>query len=332
MRTTFITFILLATALINTSAQDQTTAADYERQIVASYTNKNMPVLDSLLKSYYNTGLYPIDVLMYNYNELQGMEDWSVIVMSSAESLIGKLILQRVLNEHRDKVLVCIETGGLDATICGKLGIAEPLTSGRPEEVFEKTIKWVAEHSDRKVYFPFTDSPLFKQFPDAMKACIYNEGLTMRYSAKPYNNLAVKRRNVEQRYLMDNLVMQFHPEVKSTTSAKHASSLASNYLLLLHDLMPYYKKHNAVEYARLNRIFAGIMRNLGSYAISFPNSDKYYSVEYKTDGSPHYEFVEKVSYKIDPNVDDATNKKRFEEHEKNEKNRRVLIKTDPIEE
>ena len=62
------------------------------------------------------------------------------------------------------------------------------------------------------------------------------------------------------------------------------------------------------------------------------NSDKYYSVEYKTDGSPHYEFVEKVSYKIDPNVDDATNKKRFEEHEKNEKNRRVLIKTDPIEE
>ena len=75
MRTTFITFILLATALINTSAQDQTTAADYERQIVASYTNKNMPMLDSLLKSYYNTGLYPIDVLMYNYNELQGMED-----------------------------------------------------------------------------------------------------------------------------------------------------------------------------------------------------------------------------------------------------------------
>lgn len=104
-----------------------TTAANYERQIVASYTSKDMAMLDSLLKSYYNTGLYPIDVLMYNYNELQGMEDWSVIVMSSAKSLIGKLILQRVLNEHRDKVLVCIETGGLDATICGNV-IVEGIT------------------------------------------------------------------------------------------------------------------------------------------------------------------------------------------------------------
>jgi hypothetical protein len=55
-------------------------------------------------------------------------------------------------------------------------------------------------------------------------------------------------------------------------------------------------------------------------------------VEYKTDGGPHYEFVEKVSYKIDPNDDDATRRRKLEEHFKNEKNRRVLIKTDPIEE
>ena len=265
MRTTFITFILLATALINTSAQDQTTAADYERQIVASYTSKNMPMLDSLLKSYYNTGLYPIDVLMYNYNELQGMEDWSVIVMSSAESLIGKLILQRVLNEHRDKVLVCIETGGLDATICGKLGIAEPQTSGRPEEVFEQTIKWVAEHSDRKVYFPFTDSPLFKQFPDAMKACIYNEGLTMRYSTKPYDNRAVKRRNIEQRYRLEYLRMRFHPVMKNTqrfSGSAEGDAYAMNYMRLLRDQLPYYKQHNKERYQWLCDIFRDVISQL----------------------------------------------------------------------
>ena len=55
-------------------------------------------------------------------------------------------------------------------------------------------------------------------------------------------------------------------------------------------------------------------------------------MEYKTDGGPHYEFVEKVSFKRDPNDDEETWKRKFEEHEKNEKNRRVLIKTDPIEE
>jgi hypothetical protein len=164
-----------------------------------------------------------------------------------------------------------------------------------------------------------------KGIPDDLKACLYNEGLTMRYSAKPYNNLAVKRRNVEQRYLMDNLVMQFHPEVKSLTSAKHASSLAFNYLLLLHDLMPYYKKHNREQYAKLNRIFTSILKR-----IQYHGYDNY-SVEYKTDGGPHYEFVEKVSFKRDPNDDEATWKRKFEEHLKKKENTRVLIKTEPIE-
>ena len=278
MRTTFITFILLATALINTSAQDQTTAADYERQIVASYTNKNMPMLDSLLKSYYNTGLYPIDVLMYNYNELQGMEDWSVIVMSSAESLIGKLILQRVLNEHRDKVLVCIETGGLDATICGKLGIAEPQTSGRPEEVFEQTIKWVAEHSDRKVYFPFTDSPLFKQFPDAMKACIYNEGLTMRYSTTPYDNIAVKIRNLEERYLTDYLKLSLQPYNEKRDCRLYRrftpGMLALNYSAIYIDMLPYYQKHRPDRVEWLQKLYGACQAHYNVLSVgSFLNNE-----------------------------------------------------------
>ncbi len=278
MRTTFITFILLATALINTSAQDQTTAADYERQIVASYTSKNMPMLDSLLKSYYNTGLYPIDVLMYNYNELQGMEDWSVIVMSSAESLIGKLILQRVLNEHRDKVLVCIETGGLDATICGKLGIAEPQTSGRPEEVFEQTIKWVAEHSDRKVYFPFTDSPLFKQFPDAMKACIYNEGLTMRYSTTPYDNIAVKIRNLEERYLTDYLKLSLQPYNEKRDCRLYRrftpGMLALNYSAIYIDMLPYYQKHRPDRVEWLQNLYGACQAHYNVLSVgSFLNNE-----------------------------------------------------------
>ena len=278
MRTTFITFILLATALINTSAQDQTTAADYERQIVASYTNKDMATLDRLLKSYYNTGLYPIDVLMYNYNELQGMEDWSVIVMSSAESLIGKLILQRVLNEHRDKVLVCIETGGLDATICGKLGIAEPQTSGRPEEVFEKTIKWVAEHSDRKVYFPFTDSPLFKQFPDAMKACIYNEGLTMRYSTTPYDNIAVKIRNLEERYLTDYLKLSLQPYNEKRDCRLYRrftpGMLALNYSAIYIDMLHYYQKHRPDRVEWLQNLYGACQAHYNVLSVgSFLNNE-----------------------------------------------------------
>ena len=209
---------------------------------------------------------------------LQGMEDWSVIVMSSAESLIGKLILQRVLNEHRDKVLVCIETGGLDATICGKLGIAEPQTSGRPEEVFEQTIKWVAEHSDRKVYFPFTDSPLFKQFPDAMKACIYNEGLTMRYSTTPYDNIAVKIRNLEERYLTDYLKLSLQPYNEKRDCRLYRrftpGMLALNYSAIYIDMLPYYQKHRPDRVEWLQNLYGACQAHYNVLSVgSFLNNE-----------------------------------------------------------
>ena len=243
-----MTILLLAAALLNTSAQDlPTSAAEYEMQIVSSYADRDLKKLDKLLSGYYKSGLYPVDVLMYNYNELQGMEDWGVIVMSSAESLIGKLMLQRVLNVHRDKVVVCTELGGLDSLTCERLGIPMPPTTWKPEETYEQTIRWVAGHAGRNVYFPFTDSPLFKEFPDAMKERIYNEGLTMRYSATPYDNIAVKIRNLEERYLTDYLKLSLQPynEKKDHRLYRRFTPgmLALNYSAIYMDMLPYYREH-----------------------------------------------------------------------------------------
>lgn len=323
-----------AIAVLNNNAP----AEDYDRLVDYVKGKNDTLQLTKVLTHYYESGQYPASALQYDYNELQGMDKGGVYLGNTPSDVIGKLMVQLVLGKHKDKILFSQANvkervkwmfERIDIPFSDE--IFSRFKSQPQDEELTAIIRYIFEHSKRPVYLSARNlkSMFRKGIPDDLKACLYNEGLTMRYSAKPYNNLAVKRRNVEQRYLMDNLVMQFHPEVKSLTSAKHASSLAFNYLLLLHDLMPYYKKHNAVEYARLNRIFAGIMRNLGSYVTSFPNSDKYYSVEYKTDGGPHYEFVEKVSYKRDPNDDEETYKRKRDEFFK--KNTRVLIKTEPIE-
>lgn len=261
MKATFITLALLTMMLFKANAQGlSTTAADYERQIVSSYAQKDMKTLDRLLFSYYNSGLYPEDVLMYNYNELQGMQDWGVIIMSSAESLIGKLILQRVLSEHCDKVLVCTETGGLDSLTCKRLDIPMPPSSWKPEEVYERTMKWVFKHvTDRNIYFPFTDSPLFKQFPVELKECIYNEGLTMRYSATPYDNITVKIRNLEERYMTDYLRLSLHPYSEKHDQRLYRKftpgMLALNYSAIYLDMLPYYREHRPDRTAWLQELY-----------------------------------------------------------------------------
>ena len=82
MRIRFITLTIMAMMLIGTSLQAQNAAADYERQIVGTYAKKDMKTLDRLLADYYKSGLYPVDVLMYNYNELQGIKKITDIKMN----------------------------------------------------------------------------------------------------------------------------------------------------------------------------------------------------------------------------------------------------------
>ncbi len=313
-------------------------ARDYEDWTRHLLSENDTLKLTKLLTQYYKSGQYPAECLQYHYNELQGMEKGGVYLCRSDVNMIGKLILQLVLGVHKDKIICDVNGGGtFTKTEFERIGVpfCEELynqLSSSPKEYFKiiaRIIRYVLENCKRPIYLPASDvQNIFKyegEFDD-LKACLYNEGLTMRYSKKPYDNMAVKRRNVEKRYQMEYLAIPFQPELENVEEYKALPrGLAFNYALLLNDLMPYYKKHNREQYAKLNRIFTSILKR-----IQYHGYDNY-SVEYKTDGGPHYEFVEKVSFKRDPNDDEETWKRKFEEHLKKKENTRVLIKTEPIE-
>ncbi len=308
---------------------------DYDQWAGHLIVKKDTLRLTKVLTQYYESGQYPASALQYDYNELQGMEKGGVYLGQTKGYIMGKFILQFVLGVHKDKIL-CSE-GNVKSHVkqmFESIGIPfsdeiyNSFKTSKQDDELIAIMRYIFEHSKRPVYLS-ASSRFLTKIPDDLKACLYNEGLTMRYSAKPYNNVAVKRRNVEQRYMMDYLVLQFQPEVKSFHTPKSPSSLAINYLILLYDLMPYYKKHNAEQYARLNHIFTGIMSKLDGHGWSFPNSDKSYSVNYSNEGGPHYEFKEQIGFKRDPNDDEETYKRKRDEFFKN--NTRVLIKTEPIE-
>ena len=100
---------------------------------------------------------------------------------------------------------------------------------------------------------------------DSLKARLYNEGLTLRYSAKPYDNFAVKRRNIDQRYLLEYLLYPFEAEPKRNRPWRWSEDdkwfLADNYLTLLYDQLPWYKKHDRKGYERLGNLFYRISLN-----------------------------------------------------------------------
>ena len=261
---------------------EKTIASDYELWVQGLIVRRDTLKLTQVLTRYYESGQYPEEALQYHFNELQGMDEGGLYIGAHEGDIIGKLILQLVLGVHRDKILYD-ENAAMNPdylkSVFRNIGIPfDDQTWNQlhatiwQEKTLTAIMRYIFDHSQRPVYLSAHNMQqliLGQGLPDELKACLYNEGLTMRYSAEPYDNRSVKRRNIEQRYRLEYLRMSFHPQPKKDTRrfSFPVFAYAVNYMRLLHDQLPYYKQHNRERYYWLREIFADIISQLDAMNI-----------------------------------------------------------------
>ena len=261
---------------------EKTIASDYELWVQGLIVRRDTLKLTQVLTRYYESGQYPEEALQYHFNELQGMDEGGLYIGAHEGDIIGKLILQLVLGVHRDKILYD-ENAAMNPdylkSVFRNIGIPfDDQTWNQlhatiwQEKTLTAIMRYIFDHSQRPVYLSAHNMQqliLGQGLPDELKARLYNEGLTMRYSAEPYDNRSVKRRNIEQRYRLEYLRMSFHPQPKKDTRrfSFPVFAYAMNYMRLLHDQLPYYKQHNRERYYWLREIFADIISQLDAMNI-----------------------------------------------------------------
>ena len=130
--------------------------------------------------------------------------------------------------------------------------LKEPQTAADYDTNEHALIQAMIDQYGSKVYFSTT---IPQQTIEPWQNNLYNEGLTLKYAKKPYDNLAVKRRNVEERYLMEYLLVSFRPEWTA------GQCLSANYAIVLADLLPYYAKHDQRRYDWLMRLLVSGVNN-----------------------------------------------------------------------
>ena len=250
---------------------DDAVASDYERWVSYLIPKQDTVRLTRVLTSYYEHGLYSPEKLQYQFNELQGMEEGAVYLAPHEGDITGKLILQLVKGVHRDKILYdenFAVTKEYVGAVFKRIGldfdnaIWEKLWSSLQSESYPRIFRHICTHSKRPIYVSATSVPWFilgEGIPKELQPHFYNEGLTLRYSPKPYDNMAVKRRNVETRYRLEYLHMSFQPEKKENPE-KYFD--AQNYIILLRGLLPYYKKHNQERYTWLKELLTCLYQQL----------------------------------------------------------------------
>lgn len=230
---------------------------DYNEWVCYLAMKADQERMSQMAKRYFDSGFYSETVLRYSYNELQGMDEGGIYLSSGDAAIIPKWLIQEGMQQHRDKTIVCIPFLAVKEYrqwLGKKLGVEFPeWESGSYEsyDAYEQAlIQTIIDRFGNRVYFS-TTTPT--SVTDHWKNNLYNEGLLLKYSAKPYDNMAVKRRNVEERYMLEYLLVSFRPEWTS------GQRLSANYAVLLADLLPYYAKHDQRRYDWLmKRLMAAI--------------------------------------------------------------------------
>lgn len=249
---------------------DDARASDLQLLIGTLYQTGDTTNLEQLLNIYFDRDMCPSYVLQYHFNELQGMEPNAVYIGTHEGDIIPKLVIQYVLRQHRDKVLYdqnfCYDRI-YNAACFSHLGIAKPdydawIRSG--ESWNRLSVEWLCDNSPRPVYFSSNSIAFMAEqwLTDDLKACLYNEGLTMRYSPTPYDNFKVKRQNINRRYLLEYLLYSFESDhdVQGQRWNDDRTYLALNYVMLLQDQLPWYEQNDPEGYDRLARLIRRILK------------------------------------------------------------------------
>ena len=240
-----------------TKLPDEMQFFDYDNWVCYLAMQGDEARMKPLAKRYFDSGIYSEAVLRYSYNELAGMDESGIYIANGDAAIIPKWLIQEGMGIHKDKTIICASFLAVKEYrdwLCKKLGVVDPIHEEPywTDESCNALLQEVINKYGSKVYFS-TTTPSSTMEP--WKNNLYNEGLLLKYSKKPYDNLAVKRRNVEERYMLEYLLVSFRPEWTA------GQRLSANYAVLLADLLPYYAKHDQKRYDWLMKLLVSGVTN-----------------------------------------------------------------------
>ena len=230
---------------------------DYDNWVCYLAMQGDEARMKPLAKRYFDSGIYSEAVLRYSYNELAGMDESGIYIANGDAAIIPKWLIQEGMGIHKNKTIICASFLAVKEYrdwLCTKLGVVDPIHEEPywTDESCNALLQAIIDKYGSKVYFS-TTTPSSTMEP--WKNNLYNEGLLLKYSKKPYDNLAVKRRNVEERYMLEYLLVSFRPEWTA------GQRLSANYAVLLADLLPYYAKHDQKRYDWLIKLLVSGVTN-----------------------------------------------------------------------
>lgn len=243
------------------------------------------PRVKELYTKSYQSRYFPSRHMHFNHNMLQSMQPNALYFSNGDLDTEPMKMLQEALGERTDVIIINLSflhaTTFMDA-LYKKLNIA-PLTLNVQDYGDKYGEKWLQyyeadiimyliKESKRPAYFSPTNPKVSILDADS----IYNEGLVLKYSPKPYNNFDVAMHNVKEVYDLEYLA---EPDLVYDSWETSAMVDLNHVTLLAHLIAKFRKKGDDDQAMRLYNILSKcvercVPKQSDSYSQEYPMEDR----------------------------------------------------------
>lgn len=243
------------------------------------------PRVKELYTKSYQSRYFPSRHMHFNHNMLQSMQPNALYFSNGDLDTEPMKMLQEALGERTDVIIINLSflhaTTFMEA-LYKKLNIA-PLTLNVQDYGDKYGEKWLQyyeadiimyliKESKRPAYFSPTNPKVSILDTDS----IFNEGLVLKYSPKPYNNFDVAMHNVKEVYNLEYLA---EPDLVYDSWETSAMVDLNHVTLLAHLIAKFRKKGDEDQAMRLYNILSKcvercVPRQSDSYSQEYPMEDR----------------------------------------------------------
>lgn len=231
------------------------------------------PLVKELYTKSYQNKYFPTRIMHFNHNMLQCLPPNALYFSNGDLDTEPMKMLQDALGERTDVIIInnsFLHATPFMAALYKKLNI-KPLTLnvqdyGKYGEEWlqhyeSDIIMYIIHESKRPAYF----SPTNGIVPILNKDSIYNEGLVLKYSPKPYNNFDVAMHNVKEVYNLEYLA---EPDLVYD-SWESSERMDMNHVTLLANLISKFRKKG--DEAQAQRLYNILSKCVERCAIAHKN-------------------------------------------------------------
>lgn len=210
---------------------DNSRAVTFEDQLIyAELKGRSDRMMRS--KKLYESGLIHSSTLNYNYNLLMSVNEGGLLITDGLHTTIPIWILQDVMNVRKDVSVLNLELARTQPEYLDRILAKNNLRSSVEE--------LLSEEQGQNIFYALT---LPRTHLEKLENRLYVVGLASTSGMDDFNHFEVLRRNIEDKFLMDYLTIDFNGEPKTATG----NVLSSNYIVPLLLLKEFYDNLNESE-------------------------------------------------------------------------------------